>query len=133
MSFLFALAILADPDAPEIRYQHNNGASNICGVSAFGPAELVEKILALPDLKRVEQIGQYLTLMQERDRRFWTLVIDDHPAAPAVICRTITPAAGGGSTLAMEISCFADKASCDKLTADFVAHNQSVLRGEKGV
>lgn len=133
MSFLFALTIVVDPAQPEILYRRGDGVSNICGVSASGPAELVKKIIALPDLKQVEQIGEYLTMMQERDRRFWTLVLDDHPAAPAVICRTITPAEGGGSTLAMEVSCFADKASCDKLTEDFVAHNQRVLRGERGL
>ncbi|MGV3729379.1 MAG: hypothetical protein ACO1NN_01295 [Sphingopyxis sp.] len=133
MVILSALALSAAPALADIQYKSGGAAYEICGVSAPGAAELVQKALALPDLELVEQKDQYLTMMQKQKRRFWTFAINDHPAAPAVICRTITPAEGGGSTLAMEISCFADKPACDQLAQDFVAHNQDVLRGAGGI
>jgi len=132
MLLLTALIVAADPAIPEIHYRAGNGALEICGVSAPDPTRLIHAVMALPSLELVEQKDQYLTMMQERERRFWTFAIDGHPAAPAIICRTIVPRDGGGSTLKMEVSCFADKAACDKLTDDFVAHNRRVLNGNDG-
>ncbi len=127
MTLLIALALVADPARPEIYYRPGEAGTDICGVSASGPEDLINTVLALPGLELVERKDQYLTMVQEGERRFWTFAVDGHPAAPAIICRTIKPREGGGSTLAMEVRCFADKADCDKLTADFVAHNQGIL------
>ena len=133
MSFFLALALFGDPVLPEITYRQGGDVSEICGVSAAGSDELIKAVLALPDLQLVERKDQYLTMVQRSKRRFWTLAVDGHPAAPAVICRTIVPREKGGSTLKMEVSCFAEKAACDKLTEDFVAHNRSVLNGATGL
>ena len=126
---ILALAIMAQSAPPEIHYQRGNGVSQICGVSASDPAALISQIKALPGIEMHEQIGDYLTFIQVREKRFWTFVQNGHSAAPAVICRTIASRPDGGSTLSMEVSCFADKSACDKLTEDFVAHNRSVLNG----
>lgn len=133
MLFSVALALAADPAQPEVRYQQGRGALEICGVSAPGSVELIQAVMALPDAKLLEQKDRYLTLVQENESRFWTFAINDHPAAPAIICRTIKLREDGGTTLAMEVSCFADKAPCDKLTADFVVHNQSLLDRTGGI
>ncbi len=124
-----ALAIAAQSALPEMGYKRGDGVSHICGVSASGPAALIRQIEALPGIEMHEQIGDYVTFIQVHEKRFWTFVKEPHPAAPAVICRTITSRPEGGSTLSMEVSCFADKSVCDKLARDFVAHNRRVLEG----
>lgn len=129
ITILLSLAGAAQTLDPEIRYTPGKGAYSICGVTAASPVALVETVMALPGAELLEQKGQYLTLVQDSERRFWTLAMNDHPAAPAIICRTIVDRPGGGSELKMEISCFADKASCDQLAQDFVAHNRAVLQG----
>lgn len=126
--WLIAAVLAQEPLPPGVNYQAGSGALEICGVQAPGPQELIEKVMSLPDLKMLERKEQYLTLVNDSERRFWTFAVDGHPASPAIICRTIEPKENGGSTLRMEISCFADKASCDQLTADFVAHDSKILQ-----
>ena len=127
MLHIFALTLAFTASEPEIHYRSGDAALEICGVSAPEPVKLIEKILALPDSSLVQQTDQYLTVSQEDPFRLWTLAINDHPAAPAVICRTFKSNANGGTDLEMDVSCFATKAACDKLTADFVAHNRKII------
>ena len=129
---VFALSLALVAEDPEIRYQSGDTALEICGVSASDPDKLIEKVLALPNSVLVEQTDQYLTVSQSDPFRLWTLAINDHPAAPAVICRTFNSNANGGTELLMEVSCFAKKAACDKLTADFAAHNRKVIEQAGG-
>jgi hypothetical protein len=124
---LLALAMAVTADQPEIQYQAGDAALEICGVTADDPVKLIETILVLPATSFVEQTAEYLTLSQDKDMRLWTLVINDHPAAPAVICRTFKADGTGGTHLDMNISCFAEKPVCDKLASDFAAHNRQVI------
>lgn len=127
MALTLALSLALMAEEPEVHYQSGDAALEICGVSAADPVKLIEKILALPNTSFVQQTAQYLTLSQDGEKRLWTLVINDHPASPAVICRTFKARENEGTTIEMEVSCFADKAECDKLTSDFAAHNRKVL------
>jgi hypothetical protein len=124
---IVVLSMALAADEPKISYQAGDAALEICGVSAPNPIKLIEKILALPNTSFVEQTDQYLTLSQDQQSRFWTLAINKHPASPAIICRTVKLDSDGASRLEIDVSCFASKAACDKLTADFVAHNRKVI------
>ncbi|MFA5967874.1 MAG: hypothetical protein WC816_01275 [Sphingomonas sp.] len=127
------IALLASPallQATEgLGHKDASGPINICGIEAPSSTALYEKILALKDAKPIEQIDDYLTLGEDQAKRIWTLVINKHPAAPAVICRTVTDKQGGGSTIRMEVSCFASRDACDKLVRDFVEHDNKIVPG----
>jgi hypothetical protein len=122
---MLSLALIADE--PKISYEAGDAALEICGVSASDPMKLIEKILALPNSSLVEKTDEYLTLSEDRKMRLWTLAINDHPASPAIICRTFKSNKDGSTDLQMDVSCFAKKVACDKLTVDFAAHNRKII------
>jgi len=127
------IALLASPvllqATEDLGHRDASGPINICGIEAPSAVALYQKILALKDAKPIEQTDVYLTLEEDQPKRFWTLVINKHPAGPAVICRTITDKQGGGSTIRMEVSCFASRDACDKLVRDFVEHDEKIVSG----
>jgi predicted oxidoreductase (fatty acid repression mutant protein) len=131
MEILFALALVATTDGQDVQYRAGDAALEICGVSADNPVKLIEKVLALPETTFIEQTEEYLTIFQAKHDRFWTLVINEHRAAPAIICRTFESDGRRRTNLDMQLSCFAEKADCDKLTADFVAHNNKIMAEAK--
>jgi len=128
-SFVAAASLLLNCAlfANESGYERESkpGKIEICGVTAKDPIQLIEKILSLPKTTLIEQTDEFLTIEDDKGT-FWTLALSKHPASPAIICRQIGTTPGGEASISMQVACFAEKAPCDKLTADFAAHNNKV-------
>lgn len=125
--FFSALVMSAsEPPTTDVQNRPPTEKIAICNVTAESPAQLYESILALPETKVIQQTSEYLSTTS-KGGQIWTLVINNHPAAPAAICRTVAPD-NGKSTLDMSIVCFAAKPACDKLAEDFARHNEAVVK-----
>lgn len=115
---------LADPD---ITYRRGQGEIEICGLSSQDPIALIGAVMEQPNIRLIEQTEEYITWHDKQAARFWTIAINNHPAAPAIICRTINQTEDAKSSIAMEVRCFAEKSACDKLVSDFRNHNQRIV------
>jgi hypothetical protein len=61
----------------------------------------------------------------------WNFTKKSHPAYPSVACRRIVKVADGGMRVETQLRCYAAKAACDRLAADYTALDKQMMEAMK--
>jgi len=70
-------------------------------------------------------VGGWTIANDRANHTLWSFAPADHPAYPAVVRRTVVPR-DGQIFIEMGVLCQAQKAACDRLTAEFQAENEKI-------
>jgi hypothetical protein len=130
MRFRFAFVILAATSGSVVACAAERPAptqvDGICGVSGSNSPDIRKAVLKSKDITFHENLGEYETFVDERNRRLWTFTRTSSKLPSSAICRTVVPK-GSGSEVKMEIVCFGGNDECNALRDDWEAFLSSQL------
>jgi hypothetical protein len=113
---------------PEGIHRDGDGRADICGLKAATVDDLHRKVASANDVQVLDVTPEYRAYVLNKTLRQLTFTTPANRAHPAVACRTVVDAPGGGSSINTELVCHNSRENCDWLYREFEQLTKRTLR-----